>query len=157
MFNRTTVDSLPRRRRSGFTVLETMVVVVILGITSSITVGKIYQMMVWNRIQRAATAVQSDLESAFAISVRNHVPIRISWNSSTMQMAVTDRAGTTAFRHTNLGMGAYGLRSSDVSFSASPVEVYPDGLANNSLTITISHTNISKHVSMTRTGMVVIQ
>ncbi len=74
-----------------------------------------------------------------------------------MQMGVTNRAGTTAFRHTNLGMGAYGLRSADVSFSSSPVEVYPDGLANDTLTITISHTSITKHVRMTRTGMVLIQ
>ncbi len=134
-----------------------MVVLVIVGITSSITVGKIQQLMVQNRIQRAATSVQNDMEAAFAIAVRDHTPIRISWNSSTMQMAVTNRAGTTAFRHTNLGMGAYGLRSADVSFSRSPLEVYPDGLANDTLTITISHTSITRHVRMTRTGMVLIQ
>jgi type II secretion system protein H len=152
-----TANSHPRRRRSGFSLIELMVVLVIVGITSSITAGKIQQLMVQNRIQRAATSVQYDMEAAFAIAVRNRRPMRISWNSATQQMAVTDRAGTTVFRHTNLTMGSYGLRSSGVSFSASPIEVYPDGLASDTLTITISSTSLTKTVRMSRAGMVLIQ
>ena len=93
------------RSRSGFTLLETVVVLVIVGITSSITVGKIYQLMLVTRIQRAATSVRNDMEGAFALAVRNRRPMRISWNSSTQQMTVTDRAGTTVFRRTNLTHG----------------------------------------------------
>jgi Tfp pilus assembly protein FimT len=134
-----------------------MVVLVIIGVTSSITLGKLNQLMVMTRIQRAAASVQNDMEAAFAIAVRNRRPIRISWNSATQQMTVTDRAGTTVFRRTNLSLGSYGLRSSDVSFSASPIEVYPDGFASDTLSITISRSNITKHVRMSRAGMVRIQ
>ncbi len=134
-----------------------MVVLVIIGVTSSITLGKLSQLMVTTRIQRAASSVQNDMEAAFALAVRNRRPIRITWNSATQQMAVTDRAGTTVFRRANLSLGAYGLRSSDVSFSASPIEVYPDGFASDTLNITISRSNITKHVRMSRAGMVRIQ
>jgi len=137
--------------------LEVMVALVIVGVTSSITVGKIHLLMIQTRIQRAATSVQNDLEAAFALAGRNRRPIRISWNSSTQQMAVTDRAGTTAFRHTNLDMGSYGLRPKDVSFSRSPVEVYPDGLANDTLTITIRRSGNIKLIRMSRAGLVLIQ
>ncbi len=105
------------RSRSGFTLLETVVVLVIVGITSSITVGKIHQLMLVTRIQRAATSVRNDMEGAFALAVRNRRPMRISWNSSTQQMTVTDRAGTTVFRRTNL---SWGRTASDRRTSASP-------------------------------------
>jgi Tfp pilus assembly protein FimT len=137
--------------------LEMMVALVIIGITSSITVGKMHLLMIQNRIQRAATSVQNDLEAGFALAVRNHRPIRISWNSTTQQMAVTDRAGTTAFRHTNLGIGSFGLRAKDVRFSRAITEIYPDGLANDTLNITISRSGNIKHVRMSRAGLVLIQ
>jgi prepilin-type N-terminal cleavage/methylation domain-containing protein len=146
-----------RARRAGFTMLEMMVVLVIVGITTAMTAGRIQALMVQNRVQRAATAVQNDIEAAFAIASRDRRPIRISWNPATMQMSVTDRAGTTAFRRTTLGIAAYGLRRTDVSFSSNPIEIYPDGLAPNALTITISKFNYTKSVVMSRSGLVLVQ
>jgi type II secretion system protein H len=148
---------LVRRRRAGFTILEMMVVVVIVGITGTITAGKVRNLMIQNRIQRASTAVRNDLEAAFALAARNRRPIHIEWNSSTMQLAVMDRADTTAFRHTTLGMGGYGLRTKDVRFSRSPIEVYPNGMASDTLNITFSRSGSMKQVRMSRTGLVQVQ
>jgi type II secretory pathway pseudopilin PulG len=134
-----------------------MVAIVIVGVTSAIGIGRIQQLIVANRVQRAASAVQNDLEAAFAIAGRDRRPVRISWDASTMALGVTDRAGTTAFRHTTLGMGSYGLRAQDVTFSASPLEVYPNGLAQDTLNITIVRGNASKQVRMTRSGLVLVQ
>ena len=137
--------------------LEMMVVLVIVGITSSITVGRIERLMVNNRIQRAATAARNDLEAAFAIAARDRRPVRIGWDSTTMSLAVTDRAGTTAFRHTTLGMGGFGLRKRDVRFSTTPLEVYPNGFAQDTLTITIARSGTIKRVRMSRAGLVLVQ
>ena len=82
-----------------------VVVLVIVGITSSITVGKIHQLMLVTASSGRRQSVQNDLEAAFALAVRNRRPMRISWNSTTQQMTVTDRAGTTVFRRTNLSAG----------------------------------------------------
>ena len=86
---------LRRRARAGFSMVELILVLTIVGITFAISVGRIHDMMIQQRIARAATAVQNDLEGAFALASRNRRPIRISWNSATMQLDVTDRAGTT--------------------------------------------------------------
>lgn len=136
--------------------VELILVLTIVGITFAISVGRIHDMMIQQRIARAATAVQNDLEGAFALASRNRRPIRISWNSATMQLDVTDRAGTMAYRHTSLGQ-AYGMKASTVSFSSSPVEVYPNGMSNQPLTITLSQESVTKNVRMSRTGMVVIR
>src|SRR5205085_2037663 len=118
--------------------------------------GRIHDLIIQQRVARAATAVQNDLEAAFAIAGRNRHPVRIVWDSTARQLGLTDRAGTTAYRHTGLGKDPYGLTGNGVSFSRSPVEVYPNGLANDTLIITFTAPNITRRVRMSRSGLVQI-
>lgn len=148
---------LGARAPAGFTLLEVLVVLVIVGVTMTISAGRIHQLIIQNRIARAATAVRNDLEAAFALAVRNRRPTRIAWSSSDMQLSVTDRPGTDTLRHTQLGRDAYGLTASAVTVSSSPVEVFPNGIANNTLTITLSMEHITKQVIMSRAGMVQVK
>ena len=137
--------------------IEVTLVLVIVGITGAMSAGRIHQLMIQQLVARAATVLQNDLESAFAIAIRNRRPIRISWNSSSMQLGVTDRAGSTTYRHSNLGSSAFGLRASNVSVSTTPVEIYPNGLANNDLTITLTMETVTKRIWMSRAGLVIVQ
>jgi type II secretory pathway pseudopilin PulG len=135
-------------------------VITILGVLTAISAGKITGIMTQQRVARAATAVQGDIETAFAIAGRNRRPVRMVWNASTMQFQVTDRAGTTAYRTTTLSSDAYGLVAGDVTVSASPIEVYPNGLAADTLRITISitrgGTTWSRRVHASLAGLVVV-
>ncbi len=137
--------------------LEVVIALMLVGIVSMLSAGRIHKIMVQQRVARAATSVQSDLEAAFTIAARNRQPVRIAWNATKMQMQVTDRAGTTVYRRTPLGKDAYGLSSSGVSFSVNPLEVYPNGLAGNPLTISLSMESSSRTITMSRGGMVKIQ
>ena len=83
--------------------------------------------------------------------------MQIAWNSTTQQLEIKDRAGTRTYRHTNLGRDPYGFTSSAVSVSRSSVEVYPTGLANDTLVITMSLENLTKKVRMSRAGMIEVQ
>lgn len=143
-----------RAARTGFTILELLTVMVVVGLISTISAGRIRDLMVQQRLARAATVIQTNAEAAFAIAVRNRRPIRISWNSSAMQMDVTDRAGTTLYRKVGLGQDPYGLSSGTVTFSRSPLEVYPNGLANDTLLITLSSNSVKKKIYITRAGLV---
>jgi prepilin-type N-terminal cleavage/methylation domain-containing protein len=145
------------RARRAFTILELIVVLVVAGVIMAIALPKVHYLMVQQRISRASTAVENSLESAFAIASRNRRPIRITWSSTTMQLAVTDRAGTVFYSRTGLGQDPYGLTSSNVTFSQSPIEIYPNGLANSPLTITLTRDNVTKKVVMSRGGMVQIK
>ena len=146
-----------RSNRRGFSLLEVSVVLVIAGIVGSMSAGRFHDLIVQQRVARAATAVQNDLEAAFATAARNRKPVRISWSASTMQLNVTSRDGSRTYRHTGLGRDAYGLTSSAVSVSQSPVEVFPNGLAADTLLVTLSMNNTTKRVRMTRAGLVQIQ
>lgn len=143
--------------RAGFSLIELLTVMVVVGLVSTISAGRIREIMVQQRLARAATAIQTNAEAAFAIAVRNRRPIRIAWNASTMQMSVTDRAGTTSYRKVGLGADPYGLTSGTVTFSTSPLEVYPNGLANGSLSITLTSNGVTKTISISRAGLVKFQ
>jgi hypothetical protein len=134
-----------------------MVVVVMLGILSAASVGRIRDFVIQQRVVRASTAVQNGLEAAFALASRNRQPVRISWSSSTMQLGVTDRAGIVYYRRIGLGADAYGLQAANVSVSRSPLEVYPNGFANDTLVITLTAPGSMKKIRMTRAGLVRIE
>lgn len=143
--------------RAGFSLLELMVVVMIMGVVGTMSAGQVHKLIIQQRITRAASAVQNDLESAFSTAGRNRRPVQIAWNSTTQQLEIKDRAGTNTYRHTNLGRDPYGFTPSAVSVSRSSVEVYPTGLANDTLVVTMSLENITKKVRMSRAGMIQIQ
>lgn len=148
---------LGARARAGFTIIELLVVLAILGITMAISAGRIHDLMIQTRVSRAATAVRNDLEAAFAISTRNRKPTRITWNSGAMQLSVTDAPGTMTYRHSQLGLDPYGLTAGSVTFSSSPVQVFPNGFADNTLTITLTMEKTTKQVIMSRAGMVQVK
>ena len=150
-------ERLQGRIRNGFTMLEIVVVVTIAGITAAISAGRIHAIIVQQRVARAATILQGDLEAAFAISARNRVPIRITWDPTLLQMKVTDRAGTVTYRKTTFGKDDFGLKSSGISFSTSPLEIYPNGLANNVDTIVLTSEGNTRTIIMSRAGMVRIK
>jgi Tfp pilus assembly protein FimT len=137
--------------------LELLVVIVIGGVMAKLSISRIHDLMSQQRVVHAATAVQNDLEAAFQIAGRNRQPVRIAWDPSAQQLQITDRAGTTFYRKTNLGRQAYGFASNSVTFSSWLVEVYPNGLANGPLLITISSNSFIKKLRMSRAGLVQAQ
>jgi hypothetical protein len=74
-----------------------------------------------------------------------------------MQMGITDRAGSIYYRRTPLGKDAYGFTASSVTFTNNPLEIYPNGLANDTLAITLSLENNTRTIQVSRAGMVRIQ
>jgi Tfp pilus assembly protein FimT len=134
-----------------------MVVVVIMGVVGTMSAGRVHALIVHQRITRAASSVQNDLEAAFATAGRNRRPVRIAWDSATAQLKITDRAGSKTYRHTSLGRDPYGLGFGAVVASSPVIEVFPTGLANDTLVVTITVENITKSVRMSRAGMVRIQ
>src|SRR6185312_10037225 len=57
--------------RLGFSMIEAMLVISMLGIIASVSLGKLHDVIVQQRVLRAASAVQNTVENAFAVATRN--------------------------------------------------------------------------------------
>jgi prepilin-type N-terminal cleavage/methylation domain-containing protein len=136
------------RPRRGFTLLEIIVVVVIMGIVGTMSAGRIHALIVQQRAALAANSIQNDIELAFTTASRNRRPVLIAFNSGSRHMEITDQAGVRRYRRLPIGM------LGTVTFSRSPVEVYPTGLANDTLLITLTIESVTKRVRMSRAGLV---
>jgi type II secretion system protein H len=138
----------------GFTLVELLVVVTLMGIAGALSLPKINRISNENKVQRAAQALGLDVQQAFAIAGRNRAPVSIRWVSGTMQLQVTNLTGTV-YRRTGLGTGAgYGLTSSEVTVSKSTLVVFPNGLAEDTLKITLTRNGYTRTVRVSKSGMV---
>ena len=137
----------------GFTVLEMIVVMTIVGIVAGLSVPRIARISTQNKVQRAANALETEVQQAFAIAGRNRRPIKFLWDNASVQVRVTDRVGTTIYRKTGLGAGSFGFAGSDVTVYPTVLTVFPNGLASDTLYMKVSKSGFSKTVRVSRSGM----
>jgi prepilin-type N-terminal cleavage/methylation domain-containing protein len=151
-------DLPTRRARPAFSLIELLTVLTVAGIVIAMSISRIATYTVQQRVVRAASAVQRDIEVAFAIAARNRRPVQMTWTPSTMTFKVTDREGTTTFRQTLLGSNAYGLVTGQITTSSNAIEVFPNGLASDTLLITVAAARDglthSRRLHMSRAGLV---
>lgn len=148
------ISRLPRQR--GFTLLELLIVVVMIGLICLMAFGRTSSMMTQWRVSRAAQAYGEELQSAFALVGRNRKPLMITLDKTTMELRLSDRNGVT-YRRRNIGpTSAYKLDAADVSASRLTVEVFPPGLAADSMSVVISRHGQFRRIRMLRGGLVQI-
>ena len=141
----------------GFTVLELIVVMAIVGIAAAISVPLIARVNTQNKVQRAANALQSEVQQSFAIAGRNRRPVKFLWDGASLQVRVTDRLETTIYRKTGLGAGSFGFLASEVTIYPTVLTVFPNGLASDTLYMKVSKSGFSKTVRVSKSGMTRIQ
>jgi hypothetical protein len=107
------------------------------------------------RLDRAAQTVSYDLQMAFSIVGRNRKPVRIAWDSANVRFLITDRSDTLLFRTRPMGPDSpYKLDKTMFTISSPMIEIYPPGLAADSLNIHIVNQDQKRTVSMQRGGLV---
>lgn len=140
-------------RRRGFTLIEMLIVVVVGGLLLSTALPAFSRQLAASRSSQVGSVVGADLELAFSYAAKQRRPVRIAYTSQTMTYTIADRSTGTVFITRPLGAGSeWGL--SAVTFSASPVDVFPGGIASGSLAVTLASGASTHTVRMTRAGLV---
>ena len=142
----------------GFTLIELMTVIVVAGLTLAIGVTGMARAQYRIRADRAAAVLSDDIQSAFALVGRDRKPVRVVWDASKVRFLLTDRTGTAVFRIRPLGVETeYKLAASNLVVSDTAFEIFPPGLAESALTITITNGNATpRTLSISRAGLVSI-
>ncbi|HEY3934559.1 MAG TPA: prepilin-type N-terminal cleavage/methylation domain-containing protein [Gemmatimonadales bacterium] len=139
--------------RRGFTALEMTMVVVILGIITAMLVPQLSSLTEKSEAGRAAMVVQQDLERTFTLAARLRKPMVLSADNTQHIYQVKDQTDDTVrlTRRLNLGQ-EFGVET--MTFSNTSITVQPNGVASDTLGVTLVSRNTIRHVSMTRVGLI---
>jgi prepilin-type N-terminal cleavage/methylation domain-containing protein len=137
----------------GFTVIELIIVIVVFSVATSIALPAISRTHTHIRVNQAAMVIGHDLTVAISGAARQRKPIRVARGADAVSFTVSDRASGTVLQTRPLGTDTpYGLDS--VSFSVTPVDIFPSGFASSALTVTAWDGGYSRPVTMSRAGWV---
>src|SRR5215208_8355373 len=124
------------RSRSGFSMLEMLIVMIVMSLLVKIGVEKIQRAIRHERVNRAAQVLVQDLQNGFAMAGRQRAPVRLTFTVSTKTYVFTDRATGTLLQTRTMNNGSeYSL--STMSAGPATVDVLPNGIGSTSFTVTV--------------------
>lgn len=138
--------------RVAFSLVEVIVALTIVGILAAIGVPRMYAIGNQNRVHRASQGLHVEVQQAFAVAARNRAPVTLRWSSPTAELRLTNLAGTLIYRRR--AVSAYGLLASEVTVTPATFTVFPNGIAKDSLIISIARGANRKTIHVSRAGMV---
>jgi len=141
------------RGRAGFTITELLIVILIFATLSIVSWPQVSRILTHGRVNQAAGAVSHDLSVAVSAASRQRRPVRITLDPGKQSFTITDRASGTVLTQRSLGRDTeFGIDS--VTFSATPVDLFPYGITSSALTVTLWARGYSRQVTMSRGGWV---
>jgi type IV fimbrial biogenesis protein FimT len=141
------------RDRTGYTVIELMLVMVIIAILAAITYVRLAPALERARVRGAANTLATDLQYAQVLAARYRVPMRIAVDATDKEYQISDVSGATVYRLRNFGDdGQYNLGT----FTASPatVSVFPNAIVDQSALYTLSLNGHERRVTFSRAGQI---
>lgn len=133
--------------------VELALTLCVIGIMTAMMVPKIGRIMQATRLNREIALVAADLEQAFTLAARYRKPMRLSCTCGTQTYTIADRTGGTVRLSRKMGADA-DLGTLTLAFSASPVDIFPSGVATAPDTVRITSGISTRAVVMTTAGQV---
>jgi type II secretion system protein H len=142
-----------RHNRNGFSMLEMLVVMIIIGVLVMMIVPKMGRVMRHERVNRAAQVIVADLQNGFAMAGRQRAPVRLTFTPSTKTYVFSDRATGTVFQTRIMdSRSEYAL--STLSATPTTIDVLPNGIGSTSFSITVAQGDYSRTVTASSAGFV---
>lgn len=141
-------------RRPGFTIMETMIALVMLAIVGAMAAPSIARSMTSTRVDRAALMVAGDVEAAFSLAARQRKPVLLVVDSVNRRIEIRDRATAAVLQTRTYGLNGseYGLTR--LAPSTPGITVFPNGLASGAFDIYTDANQSSRTVRVLRTGQI---
>lgn len=140
-------------RRGGFSLVELLIVILVFSVMAGAVAPTVSRVVTHARVNQAAMVVGHDLAVATSAAARQRKPVRVAVGGDRRSFTVSERASGALLQARDLGRDSeYGLDS--VSFSVTPVDLFPNGFTSSALTVTVWARGYSRQVTMSRAGWV---
>ncbi|HJU66764.1 MAG TPA: GspH/FimT family pseudopilin [Gemmatimonadaceae bacterium] len=144
------------RSRAGFTLVEALIVIVVLGILVGALAPVVSRQISHSRVNNAAQLLAADLESALSLAGRQRTPVRMTVDPAQRAVLITDRASGTIITRRSYGPDSE-FKVETLSASPSSTDLLPQGRATSAATLTVGIGSYSRQVMLTRAGLVRVQ
>lgn len=138
--------------RSGFTLMEALIVVILLGVISSMALPSIARSMTSTRADRAAYTVVADIEAAFALAARERMPVLLEIDSINQRIVIRDRATSKILQQRSYSPTESDFGLTRLATNGSNLTIFPNGLASSAFTVYAYANQSQRAVRVRRTG-----
>lgn len=141
-------------RQAGFSMIETLFVLIILGVVVASAMPVMERGVARSKADRAVATLANDLRGAFSLAARQHKPVRILVSTSNRTITIQDRATGTVYQKRELSQqnSAWGLTA--LSSSRAYVDIFPNGIASDTLNLRLGVSSNVRVLRMTRVGQI---
>jgi type II secretory pathway pseudopilin PulG len=139
-------------RTAGFSVVELAVVISLAGILVAIAVWRTGPAIERARARQAASTIAADLQYAQMVAARQREPVVVIVNASLRLLLIRSRGGTIFRRRFTGPDTEFGLDT--LMATPSTVEIFPNGVAAQTVTYTVGRATNTEQIRLTRAGQV---
>ena len=145
-----------KNRQGGFTLIEMMIVVAIVGVTSAIAVPSYIDWHARYQLRQAATEIQNQLSVAriSAMSRNSVVNVSLVLSGGKVQVSAGDASGTSVIPATQMMSTVTGLNPAPTAVAFSPLGIRSGGGAGNQQIGISNNRGLSYSVRITPRGKV---
>jgi prepilin-type N-terminal cleavage/methylation domain-containing protein len=140
--------------RHGFSMMEMLVVIVILGVLSAMVGPAMSRVVRHNRVNRSATLIAADLQNAFAVAARQREPVRIQADAATRSYQFVDRKTGLVLRIRTFYGDTSEYRLTRLTFTPSTIDVFPSGVSSAPLVVDLANGDYVRQVTASTAGFI---
>jgi type II secretion system protein H len=148
----------PPRRRSGYSLIELMIVIVLIAVLAAVSTPLVSQALEQSKITRASQVLAADLEVAFSLATRFQQPMRVAVDNTTKRLVVSDRAGAVRYSRAYGADSEFGIEKISAMMQngsrSATLEILPSGVSSGQYEVIIQKGKRSKTVRIARGGHV---
>jgi prepilin-type N-terminal cleavage/methylation domain-containing protein len=141
------------QRRTGFSMLEMLTVMIIVALLIAIAVPKMARIIRHERVNRAAQVLVADLQNAFAMAGRQRAPVRLQFDPALLTYTFADRATGTLYQ-TRVMNKASEFALTSLTATPSTIDVLPNGIASVAFAVVVAQGDYSRQVTASSAGFV---